>query len=213
MSAGLESVIGCRSRKFRRLVMARFIGTILIAMPAAAAAVYKCPDGRGGVILQGAQCPEEVNPESQKAREDAKRELDKIRERMNERARIEADRKAERDRPRDFAPEEIERLNRWSREDSKMRAGDAKRANAEADAARRVCVAMEASGASECKVRTDNQKLYVTLHAKEREAEKICETVVSETAKITPLFQGRGWQVRIFSPFRETPPIAVCTLR
>lgn len=72
---------------------------------------------------------------------------------------------------------------------------------------------MEASGASECKVSADNQKVYVTLHAKEREAEKICETVVSETAKITPLFQGRGWQVRIFSPFRETPPIAVCTLR
>jgi hypothetical protein len=186
--------------------------TLLIA-PAVATAAYKCPDGSGGTILQGHPCPERVSPETRKAREDANKEVDKIQDRINERARIRAERRAERDRARDLLPEEIDGINRSVRDALAAQAQAAKIHQGEVDAASRVCVAIRKSGASTCDVDGGNKTLRLSIHASEGEAQKICDGIVSEIATVTNAFKGAAWRIRIFSPFRETPPTAACTLR
>jgi hypothetical protein len=79
------------------------------------------------------------------------------------------------------------------------------------DAASAVCAMMENTNlVSECEVQGWGSTVDVTIDTVGPEAIKMCSDTTTLIASQTSLFSGRGWRLRIFSPYSGDRPLASC---
>lgn len=78
-----------------------------------------------------------------------------------------------------------------------------------------ICVLLKANGATTCDVNVNifsASFIDATVPTTPQHARMVCLHVANETREPGSPFVGRGWQLKIFSPFGNNRPIAVCTL-
>jgi hypothetical protein len=76
-----------------------------------------------------------------------------------------------------------------------------------------ICDGLKSTGdASQCTVKGSGLTVDAVINTKSEEAEKICFGVAGEMARYGMSFNGK-WHLRIFSPYSDEKPIAVCALR
>ncbi len=78
-----------------------------------------------------------------------------------------------------------------------------------------ICVLLKVSGATTCDVNVNVFSASVidaTIPTTPQNAQMTCLTIASETRQPNSPFVGRGWQLKIFSPYGNNRPIAVCSL-
>lgn len=81
------------------------------------------------------------------------------------------------------------------------------------DDAYRVCTALNNTGlTSECQVKGWGHTIDVRIDTTGIEARKICDGAVKTISQMTRNFKSE-WKLRIYSPFSEDHPLAVCVLR
>lgn len=82
------------------------------------------------------------------------------------------------------------------------------------DAAYSLCAMMDNTRlVSECEIKGWGSTVDVTIDTVGSEAVQMCSDTTSLIAGKTTLFSGKGWKLRIFSPYSGDRPLATCTLR
>ena len=78
-----------------------------------------------------------------------------------------------------------------------------------------ICVLLKLSGATTCDVNVNvfsASFIDATIPTDPKDARMTCLLVANQTRQPDSPFVGRGWQLKIFSPFGKDRPIAACTL-
>lgn len=78
-----------------------------------------------------------------------------------------------------------------------------------------ICKLLKMSGATTCDVNVNifsASFIDATIPTTPKDARMTCLLVANQTRKPGSPFVGRGWQLKIFSPYGQNRPIATCTL-
>lgn len=78
-----------------------------------------------------------------------------------------------------------------------------------------ICVLLKMNGATTCDVNVNvfsSSFIDATLPTSPQNAQMACLNIASQTRQPDSPFVGRGWQLKIFSPYGKDRPIAACTL-